>query len=255
VTTFSQITIFEWTLSTTDHAALIHDSRSSVGGRVSVKFSITTGSFPPINWSWRQTPWDSQPEIFFNWTLAVIVLMKHLLWWQDGFVSYEYVWPFESKNIFQSRIQRTVCQSHSDGLVYKNPSQRNVCLSQSNELFSRIYLHGNVFTESLLSNGHMRHNIKPISILYLQRVASVLKNSQFPVKTPTISLPRTFAENNPTVQLMHALNHGPPYCTPRCFIDNVSWFSCIFPSSIPSKKKKKRSLILIILIEVSVLWK
>jgi hypothetical protein len=32
-------------------------------------------------------------SFFFNWTLAVVVLMQHPLWW-EGFVSYEYAWPF-----------------------------------------------------------------------------------------------------------------------------------------------------------------
>jgi hypothetical protein len=34
-------------------------------------------------------PWDSQPAFFFfNWTLAVIVLMLYLLWREDGSVVY-----------------------------------------------------------------------------------------------------------------------------------------------------------------------
>jgi hypothetical protein len=32
-------------------------------------------------------------DFFFNWTLAIIALMKYPLWW-DVFVSYECVWPF-----------------------------------------------------------------------------------------------------------------------------------------------------------------
>jgi hypothetical protein len=36
---------------------------------------FTTGGLPPISSAWRQAPWDSWPEFFFNWTLAVIVLM------------------------------------------------------------------------------------------------------------------------------------------------------------------------------------
>jgi hypothetical protein len=48
-----------------------------------------TGSSPPISSSWRQAPWDSRPVILFpNWTLAVIVLMKHPLWREDGSVVY-----------------------------------------------------------------------------------------------------------------------------------------------------------------------
>jgi hypothetical protein len=36
-------------------------------------------------------PWGSRPEFLFcNWTLADMVLMQHRLWWEDGFVSYEY---------------------------------------------------------------------------------------------------------------------------------------------------------------------
>jgi hypothetical protein len=35
----------------------------------------------------------------------------------------------------------------------------NVCLSPSDGLFPRIYLHGNVFTEPLPSTGSMRHSI------------------------------------------------------------------------------------------------
>jgi hypothetical protein len=36
---------------------------------------FTTGGLPPISSSWRQAPWDSRPVYFFNWTLAVIILM------------------------------------------------------------------------------------------------------------------------------------------------------------------------------------
>jgi hypothetical protein len=52
------------------------------------------GSLQPISSSWHQVPWDSRPETIFNWTLAVIVPMKHPLWRENGFVSHEYVWPF-----------------------------------------------------------------------------------------------------------------------------------------------------------------
>jgi hypothetical protein len=37
---------------------------------------FTTSSLPPSCSSWRQAPWDSRSEIFFfNWILAVLVLM------------------------------------------------------------------------------------------------------------------------------------------------------------------------------------
>jgi hypothetical protein len=45
---------------------------------------ITTGGIPPVSTSWRQAPWDSQPVFFFNWTFAVVVLMLHPLWQEDG---------------------------------------------------------------------------------------------------------------------------------------------------------------------------
>jgi hypothetical protein len=44
--------------------------------------------------SWLQASGDPRPETFFNWTLAVIVLKYQPLWRENGFVSYEYVWPF-----------------------------------------------------------------------------------------------------------------------------------------------------------------
>jgi hypothetical protein len=53
----------------------------------------------------------------------------------------------QRENIFQSRIQRNVCLSPSDGL------------------FPRIYLHANVFTVPLPTNGSLRHNIFWCSIL------------------------------------------------------------------------------------------
>jgi hypothetical protein len=60
-----------------------------------VKVKIEVCSLLPISSSWRQAPPDPRPEFLFsNWTLAVIVLMYHALWREEGFVSYEYVWPF-----------------------------------------------------------------------------------------------------------------------------------------------------------------
>jgi hypothetical protein len=40
-----------------------------------VKSYFTTGGLPPISSSWRHALWDPRPVFFFNWTLAVIVLM------------------------------------------------------------------------------------------------------------------------------------------------------------------------------------
>jgi hypothetical protein len=39
---------------------------------------FTTDGLPPISSPWRQAPWDPRPEIFSNWTLAVIVLCNIL---------------------------------------------------------------------------------------------------------------------------------------------------------------------------------
>jgi hypothetical protein len=39
----------------------------------------------PISSSWLQAPWDSLPEFLLSkWTLALIVLMEHPLWREDG---------------------------------------------------------------------------------------------------------------------------------------------------------------------------
>jgi hypothetical protein len=54
---------------------------------------VTIDDLPPIISSWRQAPWES----FFNWVLAVIVLMQHPFWREDGVVSYEYTWPFDKR--------------------------------------------------------------------------------------------------------------------------------------------------------------
>jgi hypothetical protein len=54
---------------------------------------FTTGALPPISLSCRQAPWDSRPVIYFPTTLAVIDLMQHPLWWEDGAVVYNCCWP------------------------------------------------------------------------------------------------------------------------------------------------------------------
>jgi hypothetical protein len=47
---------------------------------------FTTGRLPPIISSWRQTPWDSRPEIFFETEPS----RSHP---GDGSAPYEYTWP------------------------------------------------------------------------------------------------------------------------------------------------------------------
>jgi hypothetical protein len=42
---FSQITIFDWTLSTTDHTAVIHSSNWTPGVRVKVKVTLRLEDF------------------------------------------------------------------------------------------------------------------------------------------------------------------------------------------------------------------
>jgi hypothetical protein len=53
-----------------------------------------TGGLLPISSSCRQAPLYPRPDIFFNWTLAVIALMQNSLWREDGFVSHKYAFPF-----------------------------------------------------------------------------------------------------------------------------------------------------------------
>jgi hypothetical protein len=54
---------------------------------------FTTLRLPPDSLSLRQAPWDSRPEISFSSEPLRSVLMYHPLW-KDGFISYEYVWPY-----------------------------------------------------------------------------------------------------------------------------------------------------------------
>jgi hypothetical protein len=45
---------------------------------------FTVDGLAPISSSWRRAPWDSRLVIlFFNWTLAAIVLTKYPLWRED----------------------------------------------------------------------------------------------------------------------------------------------------------------------------
>jgi hypothetical protein len=41
----------------------------------SVRVTLRLGRLTPIRSSWRQAPWGPRPEIFSNWTIALIVLM------------------------------------------------------------------------------------------------------------------------------------------------------------------------------------
>jgi hypothetical protein len=50
-------------------------ANSSLSSPSSSQSYFTTVGLLPISSSWRQAPWDSRLVIFFNWQLAVIVLM------------------------------------------------------------------------------------------------------------------------------------------------------------------------------------
>jgi hypothetical protein len=83
-----------WTLSLTNqllHFTSLHSTKLQSKSKSSY---FTTGGLPLISSSWRQAPWDPWPETFFRWTLTVIVLKLHPLWWEDRFFSYKYAWPF-----------------------------------------------------------------------------------------------------------------------------------------------------------------
>jgi hypothetical protein len=65
---------------------------------------FTTGGLPPISSSWRQAHWGSRPEFVFATETLRSVPMYHLLWREDGFVSYECAWLLSSV-----RIAHTAC--------------------------------------------------------------------------------------------------------------------------------------------------
>jgi hypothetical protein len=62
--------------------------------RVKVKSYFMIGGLPPITSSWRQAPWDSRPELFFQLNTCGNSPYVTPLWREDGFVSYEYAWPY-----------------------------------------------------------------------------------------------------------------------------------------------------------------
>jgi hypothetical protein len=65
-------------------------NRAWISCNAGVTVILRLAVYRQISLSWRQTPWGSRSEISFcNWTLAVIILMQHPLWREDGFVSYE----------------------------------------------------------------------------------------------------------------------------------------------------------------------
>jgi hypothetical protein len=62
-------------------------------GRVNLRLVFCRKSFH-LNVKHLETYDHSGFCFFFNWPLAVIILMEHPLWREYGFVSYEYAWPF-----------------------------------------------------------------------------------------------------------------------------------------------------------------
>jgi hypothetical protein len=99
-----------------------------------------TGGLPSIAPSWRQAPWGSQPEIFFIWTLAVIVLMWHPPWREDGVVSYEYAWPCQ---VYVSHIQHVIdnssfCTTHKSSVSPGFPFQPS-CYNTLDLRFSKLW--------------------------------------------------------------------------------------------------------------------
>jgi hypothetical protein len=105
-------------LSTVQNSAHFSNSISTPTSQRQSYF--TTCGLQPISSSWRQARWDSRPDfVFSNWTLAVIVLMQHPLWREDGFVSYEYPWPFVRRTYRTYSIllkMSSFCTTHRSSL-------------------------------------------------------------------------------------------------------------------------------------------
>jgi hypothetical protein len=58
-----------------------------------LRLTVTNNSKLGLLYDWRQAPWDSPPVTFFSdRTLAVVVLMWHPLWREDGSVVYSCCW-------------------------------------------------------------------------------------------------------------------------------------------------------------------
>jgi hypothetical protein len=71
---------------------------------------FTTGGLLPVSSSWRQAPWDSRPEIFFQLNpCGHSPYVTSSLWREVGFLSYEYAWPFVK------------CMYHTYSMLLKSP--------------------------------------------------------------------------------------------------------------------------------------
>jgi hypothetical protein len=104
---------------------LTPDGKSRSQSQIQCYF--TTSGLPPIISSWRQAPLDPRTEIFCSWTLAVIVLTQHPLWQEDGFVSYEYAWPFVKLTYRTYVIEMSLfCTTHKSSV---QALQSRLCLS------------------------------------------------------------------------------------------------------------------------------
>jgi hypothetical protein len=89
---------------------------------------------------------------FFSWTLAVIALMWHFLWREDGLVSYEYAWPFWSLCIVHRACFWTLFLVLS---LYSLSTDRpeNTASNSSAIVASRYLVMACLLIESLARNG------------------------------------------------------------------------------------------------------
>jgi hypothetical protein len=74
---------------------------------------FTTGSLPPISSSWQQPLETHNQYYYFKWTLAVIILMKYLLWQEDASVIYNCCWPAPSQSFSVSSTAGLVAKFYS----------------------------------------------------------------------------------------------------------------------------------------------
>jgi hypothetical protein len=75
--------------------------------RLKSQIYFTTGGLPPISSSWQQSPWDSRPVILFsNWILALIVLMKYILFNERMSLSFTVAGGPRQRSHSQVRVPR-----------------------------------------------------------------------------------------------------------------------------------------------------
>jgi hypothetical protein len=111
--------------TTSLHSTELHSVKVKVRVKVTLRLAV-----------YRQSvhlgvkPLESHDHrFFFHWTLKVTVLMEHPLWREDGFVSYEYAWPYVNCTFRTYNMSKS--KSHCDWRSISQSVSKSWCRSPS----------------------------------------------------------------------------------------------------------------------------